>query len=97
MWVSFSTFDEAVAFLDGFDMARRGRELKGFQEWLVSRLGFGPNLHWSGLVLYVAYPRRKDGVGKQPSVVPATEANQRFAINTLVRLLIEFLEAQPRK
>ena len=49
-----STFEEAVAFIDGFDAACEWTFLLGFREWLVTKLGQGNNLAWSGLVRELA-------------------------------------------
>ena len=45
------TADQVVAFVAGFDAATGYSLLRGFQEWLVVRLGEGHEIHWMGLVV----------------------------------------------
>jgi hypothetical protein len=40
------TFEQAVAFLVGFDAALDFELLKGFPEWLAEELGAAENLAW---------------------------------------------------
>lgn len=40
------TFEQAAAFMTGFDAATEWEMLKGFQEWLALEVGEGENLAW---------------------------------------------------
>ncbi len=42
--------EQVIAFVAGFDAATGYTLLRGFQEWLVVRLGYGYEVHWMGLV-----------------------------------------------
>jgi hypothetical protein len=44
------SYETAVAFLIGYDIALAGGPLCGFREWLVLRVGGWDNLVWSALV-----------------------------------------------
>ena len=44
------TAQQVIAFVAGFDAATGYSMLRGFQEWLVVRLGDGHEVHWMGLV-----------------------------------------------
>ncbi|MBI2920683.1 MAG: hypothetical protein HYY18_06315 [Planctomycetes bacterium] len=93
MYLMNSTFGEAVAFVDGFDIARKGRPLKGFKEWLVSRLGYGTNLHWAGLVLSLTYPDEPD-----PKLAASKSRQaQNKALDSLFSLVDEFLSTRTRR
>jgi hypothetical protein len=50
MFVVPETLDGVLAFLTGYDIALSGGFLTGFREWLVTKLGYGNNLAWSGLI-----------------------------------------------
>jgi hypothetical protein len=50
MYVYPVSFGTVCAFLDGFDMARSGAPLLGFQPWLVMWANGGDNLDWPALV-----------------------------------------------
>ena len=50
MFVTPLTFDCVVAFLTGYDIALSDGFLVGFREWLITRLDYGNNLAWPGLV-----------------------------------------------
>lgn len=47
-------FGRVVAFVAGFDAATGYSLLRGFQEWLVVKVGDGHEVHWMGLVEQVA-------------------------------------------
>ncbi|MFB9472508.1 hypothetical protein [Nonomuraea salmonea] len=82
-------FSTVVAFLNGCDFALGGRTLDGFREWLVGRIGRESGYAWPGLVLWFIEP-----VGFKPySEVPAEL--EPVAIETLFRLLEEFIDSQP--
>jgi hypothetical protein len=86
MFATSGSFDAVCAYLDGFDAARDGGPLLGFQPWMVIRQGSGTNLTWVGLVLHEALGER--GYGREP--LEADES--RHCIETLGRLLTEFFE-----
>jgi len=44
------TFEQAAAFMTGFDAATEWEMLRGFQEWLAREVGEGENLAWPVLV-----------------------------------------------
>jgi hypothetical protein len=44
------TLDGVVAYISGYDAALSGGFLIGFREWLITRLEYGNNLTWDGLV-----------------------------------------------
>lgn len=50
MFIAPATLDCVIAFLTGYDMALSGGFLVGFREWLITLLGYGNNLAWSGLI-----------------------------------------------
>ena len=47
------------AYLRGFDAARDGGPLLGFQQWLIVRRRADHNLVWEGLVLWEAFPETR--------------------------------------
>src|SRR5688572_4551159 len=49
MYIQPETYAVAAAFVLGYDQACEGGVLVGFREWLVVRVGTGPNLNWIGL------------------------------------------------
>ncbi|OWQ83528.1 hypothetical protein CDN99_25670 [Roseateles aquatilis] len=53
MFLPNQSYDEASAFVLGYDIAMDGEVLRGFQEWLSIKAGGGANLHWSVLVLEI--------------------------------------------
>jgi hypothetical protein len=70
------------AYLDGFNTARSGGPLLGFQQWLVVRANDGNNLHWSALARRLL---PDDPAGAESS-------DEERAVRALGRLLGEFLE-----
>lgn len=50
MFIAPVTLDCIMAFLTGYDMALSGGFLTGLREWLVTKLGYGNNLAWTGLI-----------------------------------------------
>jgi len=50
MFVTPVTLDCVMAFLTGYDVALLGGFLTGLREWLITRLGYGNNLAWTGLI-----------------------------------------------
>jgi len=81
MYVNPANFGTVCALLDGFDMARSGGPLLGFQPWLVMRRNGGKNLRWPGLIK-LALPEEAVGGG---------ELAEERRIEALGRLLGEFL------
>lgn len=88
MFIAEETYAAVAAFVLGYDLACEGGVCVGFREWLVMRIGSGSNLHWSALVLHVAFPTS----GNPQEAVHASAETQRHAIDTLFGLLSEFDE-----
>ena len=63
MYVYPATFGTVCALLAGFDMARSGGPLLGFQPWLVMRRNGGNNLGWARLV-ELELPGNAEGDGR---------------------------------
>ncbi|WP_162656993.1 hypothetical protein [Tuwongella immobilis] len=82
MYVAPVTFGAVCAYLDGFDTARNGGPLMGWQPWLVVRASVGNNLHWSELA-------RRQAVADPADAELPDEVQ---AIRALGRLLAEFFE-----
>jgi hypothetical protein len=81
MYVNPVTLTAVCAYLGGFDAARSGGPLIGFQQWLVVRRNGGNNLHWTGLVRLELMTETADaGVPEEQTVA------------SLGRLLAEFFE-----
>ncbi|WP_394850544.1 hypothetical protein LZC95_24190 [Pendulispora brunnea] len=51
-----SSFDEAVAFVQGVDAGNAGCLLHGFKEWLLVTFDGSASLSWVALVLRAAFP-----------------------------------------
>lgn len=85
MYLANGTFDEAVSLLIGFDLATHREALRGFRDWIAKRTGHESNLHWSGLILQIAFP------GQDFSKGLSSKADQQTAISVLVSQLEEFL------
>ena len=92
MYLMHSTFAEAVAFIVGYEIARKGKPLKGFHDWLVARLGYGANLHWCGLVLSLTFP---DAPNPDIAVSKSPE-NEVKAVRALFSLINEFQKSPNR-
>jgi hypothetical protein len=81
------TVDQAIAFLAGFDCAWGYTLLRGYQEWLVVRLGGGYNIHWSALA-------RKLALRLDPyETIPTDSTGQAQGAGTrALESVVEFLE-----
>lgn len=55
------TFEQAAAFVMGFDAALDWEFLQGFQEWLAREVGEGENIAWPALVPRLASARSVTG------------------------------------
>lgn len=88
LFMSAVTFDAAVAFLNGYDVAQSGALMCGFREWLVVKVGCGNNLVWYALVLELAFPGAEDP-RKQ-----LTENNDHAAVIELMFDLLEQYRAE---
>jgi hypothetical protein len=86
MFFQPAEFDVAAAFLEGFDTAVNDGALIGFREWLIIKLGYGNNLGWPRLVLYLAFPDTKE-----PQRQLST-AEQKTAMIAMRDLLKEFAQ-----
>jgi hypothetical protein len=92
MYLQKVEFYVASAFIDGFNFANENGLLIGFREWLVTKLGYGNNLGWEGLVLGLAFPDADD-VRRELE----KEGNHERAVEFTFRTIEEFLhERQSR-
>lgn len=87
LFFSPTEYDVAAAFLSGYNLAVGGSLLRGFDEWLVVRVGFGNNLSWPALVLRLTFPR-----SQSPREQLQEPGMQELAVKSLLALLIEFTE-----
>jgi hypothetical protein len=83
-----NTYWPVVSFVTGVDVGTDWALLTGFQEFLVTRLGYGHNVGWMGLVPRLAFPDDAD----QWTAKLDEPGGDAVAIDTLFRLLDEFLE-----
>jgi len=88
MWGLDGSFGQFCAFLTGVDAGNDWQWLCGFREWLIVRADTGNNLHWSGLVLLLAFPGDQTG---RRALLAEPEHDKR-AVDTLFTLLGEFLD-----
>lgn len=81
------TIAQALAFIAGFNVATGYSLLRGFEEWLVVRLGGGYNIHWYGLVRSLAL-----GIGPwdEPAADLGHEDEEAAAIR-IFEAVIDFL------
>ncbi|MEU9925221.1 hypothetical protein AB0H51_28740 [Streptomyces griseoluteus] len=54
------TFEQATAFMTGFDAATEWNFLRGFQEWLAQEVDNGENLAWPVLASRLPQDRPSD-------------------------------------
>ncbi len=87
MFIPTVTYDTVTSFLLGFNWAHEGCLLRGFNEWLVLRVGTGTNLVWSELPLYLAFPSVLN-----PRQELTSEANNQKAIQVLFECLESFFK-----
>jgi hypothetical protein len=81
-------YDVVTAFILGCDMGNSGGLLRGFEEWLLQRRGGPRNVHWSGLVVSIAFSEDD----KEPPLIQNFDADQhRRAVATLWELGDQFL------
>ena len=85
------TVDQANAFLAGFNVASGSSLLRGYQEWLVVRLGGGYNIHWFALGHKLAL-----GVGPYDPIPESSTSNQKDAGVRVLEAVVEFLEEMGR-
>jgi hypothetical protein len=90
MYFGRPTFDVAVGFILGFDMARESGTLLGFREWMIPRVGDGNSLGWPLLVLYLLFPQDADPV----AAASASAEREQAAFDGLFRLLLDFDDAR---
>jgi hypothetical protein len=81
------TFDRLVAFVVGLDIGAQGGLLDGFREYLILRIGEESSLWWPGVAIRVSRP---DATSR-----PATDEDDRMAVEDIVGLLDEFLAEFP--
>jgi hypothetical protein len=80
-WTTNGTFAEALAFLTGYDAARAGSYLPGFQRWLASRPGAPHGDSLAELVRHEALARQR----------AASDHGDTAAVETLFDLLDTYL------
>jgi hypothetical protein len=51
MYLRVNTYDAAVSFVNGYNIALSGGLLVGFREWLIVRVDGANNMAWTELVL----------------------------------------------
>ncbi len=83
--------EQANAFLAGFDVASGYSMLRGYQEWLVVRLGGGYNIHWFALGQKLAL-----GVGPSDPTPVSAAGEQNDAGLRVLESVVEFLEEMSR-
>ena len=81
-------FDIAASFVHGFDAACCGGILRGFNEWLIPRLGYGCNLAWSEVALHFIMKDVKDPRKH------LSQSNHEIIVDSLFELLQEFWDAR---
>jgi len=92
MFLMEDTYAAVAAFVLGYDLACEGGVCEGFREWLVVRVGRGPNLSWAGLALEAAFP---SSTNPQEAVLASRET-QRHAVDVLFGLLAEYDEVRAK-
>ena len=83
------SFGAIGAFLVGYNLARDGGPLAGFQEWLIVRANGYGNSHWRGIVKHLT-------LGSRATVSLTPEENE-ACWRELIRLLLEFLAYREEK
>lgn len=86
MYVKPPYFRSVLAFLSGFDTARNGGPLVGFQQWLIVRGDGGNNVSWEGLL------EQQLGIETKQQDLEA----DRRAVTALGALLAEFISHRRR-
>jgi hypothetical protein len=86
------SYRSLCAFVLGVNAGNGWALLLGFQEFLVTRLGYGDNLFWSALVSHLAFP----GSDRDRHAVLDEPGYDEIASATLFQLLDEFLERRSR-
>lgn len=90
MFLPDDRYFTAVAFIEGFDTARDGVTLKGFQEWVSERIHGGHSpLHWSYILASAKHPRISE---ENLSINEVPLDLQISLVDDLLDLLEEFLE-----
>ena len=86
MWFARSDLSTVVAFVTGCDQANARGLLTGFQEWLVTRAGYGESFIWWAIVVHLTEPVGAKDIGDMDAGLEAR------VVETLWDLLDEFLE-----
>lgn len=81
MWLTETSYDTVVAFIEGYNAAMMGGLLVGFREWLITRIQGGNNLSWSALV---------DLAADEAQTEPAATADDARRREALFELLSQF-------
>lgn len=86
MWVAseIDSFGAVHGYISGFDHARGGAPLAGFQEWLVLRMDGGNNIGWPGTHRH--HLEESTGAHSDEQLLQA-----------LMALILEFLECRRQK
>lgn len=86
------TTDQAMAFIAGFNEAWGFSLLRGFEDWLVVKLGGGFSYHWFRLLQSFVFEVRP---GEElPDCTPEEDA---AAAEAMFRALIDFLDDMDRR
>ncbi|WP_274036111.1 hypothetical protein [Streptomyces sp. MMBL 11-1] len=85
------TYHPTAAFLLGFDQARSGGLLRGFNEWLAVRHGELSSRHWLVTVLAQALP---DFTFRGFDHLRLESEQEQQATDLLLSLILEFLEVR---
>ncbi|MCM1975253.1 MULTISPECIES: hypothetical protein [unclassified Streptomyces] len=90
MYLLDDRFSTAVAFVEGFDAARDGDPLNGFQEWVCKRiLGGNSPRHWAYVLASSHVPGMGDG---QASIDRIPRESEAGLIEAMLDLLEEFAD-----
>ncbi|GAB3661197.1 hypothetical protein [Glycomyces tarimensis] len=88
MFTGRATYERMAQFLVGYDLGSQragGRGLEGVSAWFQERLGHHSPLHWTSIVLQLAFPSKDRSLG------PLAPEEDAHALNVLFELLDEFL------
>ena len=89
MHLPSDSYDAVASFLLGIDAACHHEFLEGFHDWLVPIVNSGDNLHWTMLVLWIAFPKSNN-----PRATLRDQPSESLATECLFRCLEEFLRAK---
>ena len=84
MFMMGDSYGEHVALIQGMNMGVDTPMLEGFSQSLSEQLGFGSDLCWAILVLYLAFPNTENPIKEM-------EGDQSVAIGKLYELVDKHL------